>query len=551
MTSPDELVARFVRPDTHVHLAMTPSRPNAATYALARAFAGTRSLTVSMSAVHSAAHALAMSGAVREMITGFLGDTYPTPRPNILYRDVVREQPFRVEPWSLLSLLQRLVAGGTGQPYAVTTSLSGSDLCADKDGLLRELPDPDGGETPLLLAKAMRPDVTVIHGVCADSRGNLVLVPPVGEGPWSAYAAKEGVLATVERIVPDSVLDRYPDRIVVPGQRVIGICEAPYGAHPNSLGTSGVEGMDGYRDDYEFLLDIARRGNDIEALAQWHREWVLQVDGHAGYLDKLGARRLRDLRLTRPPIAPKPKPAPQTATATERAVILGARVIAKSVLLGGYDTLLAGIGASHLAAWLAAGRLRAAGKDVKICAETGVYGQRPTPGDVFLFSREHGAEQFSGIAEVLGGMAVGNASRCLGVVGAGEVDPLGNINTCVLPDGRWITGSGGANDIVSAVDSIVVAVASRRRYVGTVAHVTSPGRRVREVVSQFGSFQRDTQDQKFHLHSWLPGDAEAAGEDVFRFTCWPAPEREYVTEPPITPAELSELRGVDPEGYYR
>jgi acyl CoA:acetate/3-ketoacid CoA transferase alpha subunit len=535
---PDDLVARFVEPDMHVHLAMTAARPNAATLALARRFAGRGSLTVSMAAVYSSAHALALSGAVDRMITCFLGDTFPTPRPNALYRDLRQGRPFRVEMWSLLSLVQRLMSGAMGLPYAVTGSLWESDLLLDKEETVFAMPDPAGGR-PLLLAAAMRPDVTVVHGLCADSRGNVVLAAPLGEGAWSAYAAKRGVLATVERIVPDAVIDASPDRVVIPGQRVIALCEAHRGAHPQSLRSDGTGGVEGYGDDFEFLDEIARCGRTVEAMRQWYQDWVVDTGSHDRYLAKLA-------NFT--PVQRQRRPAGDP-TDLERTIVLAARCVEQAVIDGGYDTLLAGIGPSHLATWLAADRLRERGIDVKVCAELGFYGQQPAAGDVFLFSLAHAAEQLAGIPEVLGGMVAGN-SRCLGVLSVAEIDPTGDINTCVLPDGRWITGSGGANDIASSVDCVVVASASPRRYVAEVAHVTSPGRNVREVVSQFGRFRRQP-GAKLRLATWLPGGHTSPHDAVAACTRWPDLTDSVTTEPDITGDEMRALRRVDPDGRYR
>jgi len=535
---PDELVARFVEPDMHVHLAMTPARPNAATMALARQFAGRRSLTVSMAAVYSAAHALALSGAVGRMITCFLGDTYPTPRPNALYRDVLTEVPFRAEIWSLLTLMQRLMAGAMGLGHTEIRSLWGSDLAHGKEDAVFAAPTPAGGP-PVVLATALRPDVTIVHGLCADRRGNVVLAAPIGEGPWSAYGAKRGVLATVERIVDDSVIDTHPGRVVIPGQRVTALCAAPFGAHPQSMPSDGTGGVEGYLDDYGFLAEIARCGRSVEAMRQWHRDWVVDTGSHAGYLAKLGAFS---------PNKPVPRPAGDP-TDLERTILLGARSVVQNVIDHGYDTLLAGIGPSHVAAWLAAGRLRTRGIEVKVCAETGFYGQCPAAGDVFLFSLAHRAEQLSSIPEVLGGMVAGN-NRCLGVLSAAEVDVMGNINTCLLPDGRWITGSGGANDIASTVDCVVVASASRRRYVAEVAHLTSPGQRVREAVSQFGRFQRRP-GAKLRLATWLADGDRTPAEALAEHTQWPSSTDFVATEPEITGDELAALRRLDPDGHYR
>ncbi|WP_323747411.1 CoA-transferase [Catenulispora rubra] len=588
----DDLVRRFVRPDMHLHFAATLSRPNALIYAVARVLRGAGRLTVSTTAVHSSAHALALSGAVRHVESCFFGDTYPSPRPNRIYRDLAVGLPFTAQTWSLLSYTQRLVAGATGTPYAVTASLAGSDLTRGKEADLWSVPDPavPGGHVTLL--RPMRPDLTLVHGVCADRRGNVVLCAPLGEGPWAAYAATGGVLASVERIVPDEVVDAHPDRVVIPGQRVIGLAEAELGAHPQSLRSQGVGGVTGYRDDYDFMTEIVRDCADADTAEEWFRTWVTEPGGHDGYLKALGRERIEALALdhTAPERdgadrdvetaggQPKPttkqatEPVTEPPTEQERLLVLAARAIIAQVETGGYDTLLAGIGSSHMAAWLAAALLRERGRPVRVAAELGFFGMDPEPGDVFLFSQAHAqrSEQLSSILEILGAQVAGNR-RCLGVLAAAEVDEEGNLNTTLLPDGRWVTGSGGANDIASTADCLVVAPASPRRYVPRVCYVTSPGHRVREVVSQFGRFQRPGPGEPFQLRSWLPtpktdvtagpeGPEGPEGPDgpdtpdelIARHTRWTVkPAGDARPEPDITPAELALLRRLDPEGHYR
>jgi acyl CoA:acetate/3-ketoacid CoA transferase alpha subunit len=566
----DDLVRRFVRPDMHLHFAATLSRPNALIYAVARVLRGRGRLTASTTAVHSSAHALALSGAVRHMEACFFGDTYPSPRPNRIYRDLAAGRPFTVQPWSLLSYTQRLVAGATGAPYAVTASLAGSDLTRGKETDLWFAPDPAAPGEHVTLVTPMRPDLTLVHGVCADRRGNVVLCAPLGEGPWAAYAATGGVLASVERIVPDEVIDAQPDRVVIPGQRVIGLAEAQLGAHPQSLRTEGVGGVTGYRDDYDFMTDIVRSCADAETADEWFRTWVVEPGGHEGYLKALGRERIEALTLdrrtasrssTNPNTAKQSTDTqlgpPEPATQQERLLVLAARAIAAQVEGSGYDTLLAGIGSSHMAAWLAAALLRERGRPVRVAAELGFYGMDPEPGDVFLFSQAHAArsEQLSGILEILGAQVAGNP-RCLGILAAAEVDEDGNLNTTLLPDGRWVTGSGGANDIASTADCLVVAPASPRRYVPRVSYVTSPGRRVREVVSQFGRFQRPGPGEPFRLTSWLSSQeadsTRGPDELIARHTAWAVKAADDAApEPDISSAELALLRRLDPEGHYR
>lgn len=592
----DELVRALVRPGDHVHLAGTPSRPNALTYALCRVFGADGRLTVSTTAVHSSAHALALSGVADKVIAGFAGDTYPSPRPNPLYADLEKGEPFTFEAWSLLSYVQRLIAGAQGAPYAVTGSLAGTDLAADKPDVLHRVPDPARPGEEITLLAPLRPDVTLVHGVAADEDGNIALVPPLGEGAWAAYAAGRGVIASVEKIVSREELRAVNDRVVIPGQRVLGLTEARLGAHPQALRTDQLLGVDGYLDDYAFLEEIVASCHGEERGQDWYRTWVTAPGSHKEYVHRLGPRRRTALRIPDPTRtdddydaetetwaeiyrcekeavdrvrpAPTPSPAvpatpveqvpPAPPTRQERLIVLGARAVAEQVRAHGYDTLLAGIGTSHMAAWLAAELLRAGGQDVKVVAELGMYGFRPEGGDTFLFSLLHarGSEMLAGIPEILGGMVAANP-RALGVLAAAEIDESGTINTSRGADGRWLTGSGGANDIASSTDCVVIAPSSRRRYVTEVAYRTSPGHRVREVISDFGRFTRS--ETGFHLATYLPADdapdgpqelARQAAEAVATRTSWTADASGVVPEKPITAEELTALRTLDPQGRF-
>ncbi|MGW1296368.1 CoA-transferase [Streptomyces sp. NPDC002533] len=563
---PDELVRRFVREGDHVHAAATMSRPNALLNAVCRAFAGSRSLTVSTTAVHSSAHALALSGAVRKVITGFVGDTFPSPRPNRLYRELADGKPFEIEMWSLLSYTQRLMAAALGQPFATTGSmLAETDLRHGKEGSLHLVAHPEDPERSVTLLAPLRPRFTLFHGVCADRRGNVVAVPPLGEGAWAAYAATDGVLASVEAIVDDEVIAAMPDRVVIPAARVLGLCEAPLGAHPQSLRTGQLAGIDGYLDDYAFLTDIVSACKDPRTAAAWYEEWVGGVGSHAEYLEKLGEQ--RRAALVFPTGAPRTPHTPVDVSAApteqEQLIVLGARAVADLVRERGYDTLLAGIGTSHMSAWLAARLLARDGVQVQVAAELGLQSMDPEPGDVFLFSQRHAerSQMLAGVAETLGGAVAANP-RCLGVLSAAEIDPDANINTTLLPDGRWITGSGGANDIASSVDCVVIAVASPRRYVPRLTHHTSPGLHVRDVVSQFGRFSRTGPGAAFELTSWLPPvpargrtpqDLPDGPEAAVReLTGWDAGVGESLAdEKAVTTEELALLRTMDPEGCYR
>ncbi|MFS0693849.1 CoA-transferase [Streptomyces nitrosporeus] len=541
---PDDMLNAVVRPGNHLHFAATMSRPNALVYALARTRRNRRDVTVSMAAVHSSAHALALSGAVRHMITGFLGDTYPLPRPNPLYAELTRGRPFTASVWPLWTLTQRLIAGGTGSPACLSRSLLHSDLRRGKEEELQRVRLRDGTTADLI--PPLRPDLTLVHAVLADRSGNLVLGSPGGEGAWSSAAARDGVLATAERVV-DELPGTCAGLVMVPGHRVRGLCAAERGAHPQSLSCGPATGVDGYDDDYAFLAEVTERCGAGEA-RDWYEEWVEAPGSHAGYLRALDARS-----------TPPPRTVPTAGnglTEREQLIILGARTVADEVRAGGFRTVLAGIGHSHLAAWLAGSELAREGVPVSICCELGFHDMRPTGGDVYLFARRHATHAASNLsmADVMGGIVTAGADSCLGVLSAGQIDPSGNVNTSVLPSGDWMTGPGGACDIVTAARCVVMAPARQNRYVSAVHHVTSPGDRVRTCVSQYGRFERTGPSGEFTLSSWLapPGRPRAdPARTVAATTRWNARFPAPVVEPGITERELGALRDLDPAGVYR
>ena len=83
---------------------------------------------------------------------------------------------------------------------------------------------------PVGLVAPLVPDVALCHAAVSDRHGNLAISEPMLEGVWGAWAARRGVVATVERIVDD--LDGLGHRVRIPAHRVLAVVEAPFGAHP-------------------------------------------------------------------------------------------------------------------------------------------------------------------------------------------------------------------------------------------------------------------------------------------------------------------------------
>ena len=93
---------------------------------------------------------------------------------------------------------------------------------------------------------------------------------------------------------------------------------------------------------------------------------------------------------------------------------------------------------------------------------------------------------------VLGSLVGEAGDLCIGVLGAGQVDEYGNINSTCIPEMKlWLVGSGGACDVATGARELVVAIPlSKLRCVDKVSYVTAPGERVTAVVTDLGIFEK-------------------------------------------------------------
>lgn len=560
------MVERFLKREMYIHISASMSRPNALIYSIARVFYEENpDFTISLSGMHSSAHALTIAKVIKKLITGFAGDNYPRPVPNRMYQNILNNEPYEVELWSLLSFVQRLMAGALKLPGFFTNSLIGSDMAKDKLGkTLFEIDDPLNPGKKLAMVTALNPDISIVHGVCADKQGNIMLASPTGEGIWGALAAKKGIIASVERIVPNGAIP--PELIHIPGARVLGICEIPFGAHPQSLRVQknilsqvkGLKDLKTYRDDYEFIMEANSVGESQLQAEVWFLFWVNLNGGYESYMELLGEDRLE--MLSEEPdfsqMANKRSAIleqdPVDCNDTEQLIILTARRIVDLVKKNKYKTILAGIGAAHMAAWTAAFFLEEEDIYVKVVSELGFYGVTPYIGDVFLFSQLHAntTEQLSDVTQILGTLV---PRECLGVLGSAEVDEFANLNSTMLGNKKFIVGSGGANDIASTADCIVVAKALKSRFVKNVQFITSPGKNVKEIVCQFGAFSRAKDSDKFIFSRWRPPVSDPdinSKQAIENYTSWKVPDIEPKLEKPITPEELGVLRKLDPQKIF-
>jgi acyl CoA:acetate/3-ketoacid CoA transferase alpha subunit/acyl CoA:acetate/3-ketoacid CoA transferase beta subunit len=561
-----EAVRELVRPGMHLHIAQAYLRPSAAIYEICRQSWGTDpAFTISALGLIANMVLFVHGNLARKLITTFCGDHYPFPSPNRIYQEAWRDGRVEIENWSVLTLPQRLLAGATGVEWMPTHSILGSSMAGENAGDFWVSSDPDGNQVGMV--RALRPDLTVLHAWAADPAGNVLLAPPHAEGVASAFAAKEGVLVTAEKVVDTEFLKRYSHFVKIPGYLVRAVCPAPMGVHPSGASNQGIKELDAYAEDEEFLLELRAACKDEGAMRAWVDEWLLGCPDHDAYIRKLGFERLWFLKgrsatdawwselATRAPGIDTS----DSANPTEMMITAASRLIRRKVEAEGYRTVLAGIGASNLAAWKACYDLRRDDLPVDLMAEVGFFGYTPMPGDPFIFSFRNipTCTMLTDVFTVLGSMVGAESNRCIGALGAGQVDVRGNINSTCIPELKlWLVGSGGACDVACGAREMVVTIAlNKLRCVDKVSYVTAPGERITSVVTDLGVFEKLPGEDTLTLTAYYANsgfkDAGEAVEAIADKCGWELAVAEdlQVIDPP-TPDELRDIRLFDPRRYF-
>jgi glutaconate CoA-transferase subunit A len=158
-----------------------------------------------------------------------------------------------------------LQAAEKGVPFMPLRGVIGSDLTRHRTDW-KTLENPFEANDALLVAKAIVPDVALIHARWADAQGN-VWIGRRRELATIAHAAR-ATYATVEALRDDDMLE---DELLAPGVLgavyVSAIAPAPRGAWP--LGVIGEYGIDDAH-----ILEYARRAKTADGFARYLDEFV-------------------------------------------------------------------------------------------------------------------------------------------------------------------------------------------------------------------------------------------------------------------------------------
>lgn len=485
------------------------------------------------------------AGCVERVIAAWIGNV-SAGLAHCYRRAVEQGIPRRVEvrEHSNLSLGLALLAAGVGSPFTSTRTTLGTDL-PDTNPDLTVADNPLDPGDPVVLIRALHPDVAVFHVQKADAEGHAHVWGNMGIAREGALAARK-IILTAEELAPVEELTADPNRILIPAHKVAAVVECPGGADPSPV--------PGYTDrDHEAFNAYHRATRTPEGFAEWLEETVGAVGATAQGAAPAAAQS-----------GGRGGPAGGSAgtagyTGPELMVAAAAREIRDG------DVVSVGMRLPMLA-FVVAKRLHA--PRAVAYFECGIV--RETIPDEMLYTLAdppafRGAGWATQTTYLLGQVGAGWVD--VGFVGGAQMDRFGNLNTSVIgpfeqPEVRLPGGGGAADFACLARRMVLIMPHQRRRFVEKVDFVTSPGfgdgdgwrERVglprggpAAVVTTLGVLRFDEHGEAY-LASYHPFSSV---DEVRDATGWELRVADDVCEtPPPTKEELAAMREYDPEGFW-
>ena len=473
------------------------------------------------------------------------------------------------EIWSLGGISQRLFAGAMGTGFIPTKSMMGTTIAEDNKEAFKVIDDPFGSGKKIGIIKALNPDLSIIHGYAADRHGNTILCQ--GDSivdEYSAWASKNPVVVTVEKLVSTAYIREHSPLLVkIPGYRVNSVSVVPFGAHPNYLPPwRDLPEFSGYFEDEEMVEEHRKALYDPEALEAWIKKWILDCLTHEEYLRQLGPNRIQkiqdearvDLEAVKLPSILEKISLSTACNDKEMMIAAGARKIQEAVLNRGRKVVLCGVGPGALVAFLAYYQLKRQGIHISLMVGNGVFDFSPRPGEPNLTSFPNWdtmlmRQNYFGAYSLI---INGENQQSISIIGAGQIDQFGNLNSGIEEGKIVVAAPGGAADAFQACETLAVMNQSKTRFLDKVPYITSDGAKIKTLVSSLGVFEKLGGDKEFSLTGCLANPKFPSLEDKIRNireNCgWDLKVSSTVTEiASPTYEELMTLRIIDPDGIYR
>jgi hypothetical protein len=199
-----------------------------------------------------------------------------------------------VEDFSHLAMVSRFLAGEMGLPFMPTKSLLGSDILPQNSAGTGQnhqiIQNPWNPEEPVVLLRALNPDVSIVHVQKSDSIGNLIIEGFSTHEPEMIRASKHTIV-TCEEIIDSTQIRMDPERTTIPHVHVSAVVLQRWGAYP----TSTYRYYDYDPDHIRGYQKCAQAGGG--RLEEYLTDFVFRCESFDEYLDKAaGKDRLLQLR---------------------------------------------------------------------------------------------------------------------------------------------------------------------------------------------------------------------------------------------------------------
>ena len=280
--------ASLIKDGSRIHLGgmAVHNHPMAFVYELLRR--GTRDLTIVSHVSASDVDILIGAGRVKRLEFSYVGLEEFGTAP--CFRRAVESGQLELSEYSEPVAFERFACSARGMPFFMTREMLGTDLpLVNPD--IKEVVDPFGSGVYHAVSAA-EPEWVIIHAPAGDKYGNVLFFPHrqlPEDLDLTASRTTRNLIVTVEQIVAHERIRQLPYLNLIPRFRTTAIVEAPYGAHPFSL-------LHVYDQDREHLAAYARAGRDAGTFSEYLAEFVLGVDSHDAYLERIGAAKLARLR---------------------------------------------------------------------------------------------------------------------------------------------------------------------------------------------------------------------------------------------------------------
>ena len=478
-----------------------------------------------------------------------------------------RKEEVEVEIWSYAGISQGFLAGALGTGFIPTRSMIGTSMAEENKDSFRVIDDPFGSGKKIGIIKALNPDLTIIHAWAADRAGNTILAPVTwAVDEWGALASKNKIVVTVERLVSTAFIRQHSPMVRIPGNRVNSVSVVPLGVHPNyMLGWPDVKEFETYGPDNQFSRKRRAADRNPESLDAWIKEWVMDCSSHEDYLSKLGDERIQTLKKWGRGVAWEDrlssileKVSPSIEYSEREALtVVAARKIKERILQKGYEVMLCGGGISSLASWVAYYRLKEEDYLIDLMIGTGFFGFAPRPGDPALFNLPtlETCKIMANVVWAYNLVIMGENQSSISILGTGQIDKFGNLNSAKISDELALGGPGGSGDAYQACETLVAVAQSKDRFLEKVPYITVPGVGVKTLVSTLGIFEKLGDDEEFSLTACLPNSKfstlDKKIKNVKENCGWEltvAPKVEEISPP--TAEELMTLRLIAPGGPF-